>query len=110
MIATTEKTVRTPDLQPSGGDAWLHRSAVDIIEREDEFIVLTDAPADEPGSVEIGFEAGVLTIDASAIGGVRSRVRLDGAVDAQRASTWIADGVLEVRAPKARRSANSMRR
>jgi HSP20 family protein len=100
------------ELGSAGGDV-----AVDVEERDDEYVVTADLPGFEGDDVAVTLDEGVLDIEAErdetreeATGeflrrertreSVRRSVRVPGEVDAERTEARYRNGVLTVRLPK----------
>lgn len=92
------------------------RPDVDIVETADAFLVTADLPGVDDKHVDVRLEKGVLTIDATLaslpeqswtplhteyqLGGYHREFRLSEAIDADRISGRMQDGVLELQLPK----------
>jgi HSP20 family protein len=95
---------------------WQFRPDVDIVERANDYLVTADLPGADERHVEVHLEKGVLSIDAALavepdaswrpvhteyrLGGYHREFRLSDAVDAERISASMRDGVLELHLPK----------
>lgn len=95
----------------------IFRPDVDILERQDGYLIYADLPGVDERNVHVGLEQGVLTIDAELatapdpawnpihveyrFGGYHRQFRLSNEIDATRVSASMRDGVLELRLPKA---------
>jgi HSP20 family molecular chaperone IbpA len=95
------------------------RPDVDIVERENEFLVLADLPGADEEHVQVRLEEGVLRIDASLavvpgedwqlvhgeyrLGQYHREFRLSEHIDVERIRASMRDGVLELHLPKADR-------
>lgn len=93
-----------------------YRPNVDILEQADEIVILADLPGASPDSIELDYEEGELSINASVetrqdgdteflvreygTGDYRRRFRVSEVVDAERITATYTDGVLTVRLPK----------
>ena len=93
-----------------------YRPAVDIVERDQELVILTDMPGVCAESIEIDFEDGELTIhgrvpkrqtgetkylsEEYGIGDFQRVFEIGESIDATRISADYADGVLTIRLPK----------
>ena len=92
------------------------RPAVDILESDEELLLHADVPGAASDGIDVQFEDGLLTVYAKTtprhedveflvreygIGDYYRTFRVHEAVDAERISAQLADGVLTVRLPKA---------
>lgn len=94
-----------------------YRPNVDIIERPDELLVIADLPGVTAESIDVQCEQGGLTLEAHVeprqapdtnyvlreygIGAYRRMFRLSEAIDANRISAEVSNGVLTLHLPKA---------
>jgi HSP20 family protein len=94
-----------------------YRPNVDIIEQQDELLVLADVPGANSESIDVKFEDGMLEIYASVaprqsadqdyllreygLGDYYRTFQVSESIDAAKISARCADGVLELRLPKA---------
>lgn len=108
-----EKQAVTQETTRSGP---VFRPDVDIVEREDDFLVTADVPGVRAEGLTIRLEEGVLSIDAVSaaepdpawtpvhaeyrIGGWHRRFVLPDRVDAERIGAEMKEGVLELVLPK----------
>lgn len=114
------------DLEARGKEALVHegtrpgpifRPDVDILERQDGYLIYADLPGVDEQNVHVGLDKGVLSIDADLatapesswnpihveyrFGGYHREFRLSNEIDASQVSASMRDGVLELRLPKA---------
>lgn len=98
---------------------WVFRPDVDIVERQDEYVVTADVPGVDESGVSIEFKEGVLSIDGTLgvhpdpswrlvhgeyrMGSYHRSFALSEDIDVDRIAARISDGVLELRLPKAER-------
>jgi HSP20 family molecular chaperone IbpA len=96
------------------------RPDVDIVERQDEFVVTADLPGADGNTVQVRLEEGVLLLDADLAtrpdadwtpvyaeyrpGGYHREFRLSDEIDPDRIQATMRDGVLELRLPKSERA------
>jgi len=95
------------------------RPDVDILEREDAYLIYADLPGVDEQQVEIRLENGVLSLDAQLatapdpswnrihgeyrLGSFHREFRLSDEIDAAAVNAAMRDGVLELRLPKSER-------
>jgi HSP20 family molecular chaperone IbpA len=95
------------------------RPDVDIVERQDEFVVTADLPGADGNTVQVRLEEGALVLDADLAtrpdagwtpvyaeyrpGGYHREFRLSDEIDPDRIQATMRDGVLELRLPKSER-------
>ena len=91
------------------------RPRVDLLEHDDRYVLLVDAPGADTGEIDVRFEAGVLSVDAPrtagresydrqeyATDGWRVRYRFGDLVDGEGIEARYEAGILSVRLDKAR--------
>ena len=92
------------------------RPEVDILEREDSYVIYADLPGVDDKSVDVRFDQGALTLDAQLatlpetgwnplhaeyrIGSYHREFRLSEDIDASGVSAKMHNGVLELQLPK----------
>jgi HSP20 family molecular chaperone IbpA len=92
------------------------RPEVDILEREDGYVIYADLPGVDDKSVDVRFDQGALTLDAQLatlpetswnplhaeyrIGSYHREFRLSEGIDASGVSARMHNGVLELQLPK----------
>lgn len=112
IVAREKQELETEGTRP--GPAF--RPDVDILEREDAFVIHADLPGADEGSVDIRLEKGVLTLDADLVleggseanplhleyrtGGYHRQFRISEKIDASKVNAKMKDGVLELVLPK----------
>lgn len=95
------------------------RPDVDILEREDAYLIRADLPGVDEEHVQLRLEKGVLSLDAQLatepeaswnplhteyrVGGFHRQFRLSEEIDEAGVSASMRDGVLELRLPKTER-------
>lgn len=99
---------------------WTFRPTVDVIETENAYRIVADAPGSSAERVSVAFEDGVLTVDAGVeprvapnaeahrveygVGSFHRRFRVHGDIDAGAINATYANGVLTVTLPKSERA------
>jgi HSP20 family protein len=105
------------ELQQEGTRPGLvFRPDVDILEREDAYLIYADLPGVDETHVQVRLESGVLSLDAQLatlpeqawnplhaeyrLGSFHREFRLSDEIDSARVNASMCDGVLELRLPK----------
>jgi len=112
LVPREKLEVETEGTRPG----YAFRPDVDILEREDAFVIHADLPGVDEGSVDIRLDQGVLTLDARpaeepaegatvlhseyASGGYFREFRISEKIDAAAVRAQMKDGVLELVLPK----------
>ncbi len=84
-------------------DPGLVTPAVDIYENETEYLILSDLPGADPGSLALDLDQGTLTLQASRAGArtdYKRVFRLPDSIDAEAVRARLDAGVLRVHLPK----------
>ena len=123
--STPEPTVPNPVQQQEGSTQENTRAEeafvlppVDIYEDDQGLIIVADLPGVEPGSLEIGVERGILTIQAKAkplakgdpiyrefeLAGFFRQFRLPNEIDEEHVDAELSHGVLRLRLRRSERS------
>lgn len=92
------------------------RPDIDILERQDDYVIYADLPGVDDRSVDVRLERGLLTLDAQLatvpeagwtpihteyrVGSFHREFRISEDVDAEGVSAKMSNGVLELRLPK----------
>ncbi len=112
LVPREKQEVETEGTRPG----FAFRPDVDILEREDAFVIHADLPGVDESSVDIRLDKGVLTLDARAPeetlqgatllhaeyrpGGYFREFRISEKIDANGVRAKMKDGVLELLLPK----------
>lgn len=95
---------------------WTYRPNVDVLDTPEAVLLMADMPGASSDSIDVSFENGILTIQASVqprrrhaarpvlqeygVGNFHRRFEVDETIDARNVSAEYRDGVLNVRLPK----------
>jgi HSP20 family molecular chaperone IbpA len=119
-MTTTGSELEAREKQALQGEGtrpgMVFRPDVDILEREDAYLIYADLPGVDEQHVQVNLEKGVLSLDGELatapeeawnpihaeyhIGSYHREFRLSDEIDASRVSASMRDGVLELRLPK----------
>ncbi len=115
-LQTREKQ---PVTQETTRPGLVFRPDVDIVERENDFLVTADLPGVSAGSVDVRLEEGVLSLEAAPtvdadpawapvhteyrVGGWHRKFVLPDRIDGEKIRAEMKDGVLELVLPKLER-------